>query len=926
MSNELKPQPKYVEKRPRYFDGQYLSVDDFVNEQEYHIDRQRRISQFLHVSGILEGLQVTIENTSLTITPGAAINNEGRQILIAQKIEIDLSKRDLAKSTTYNLSIAWNEIGSDPQVAEGSPENTRTYEEPTIAISEEISPSSVLLAVLKRQGTTNFFDADLTSCQYSGLKLPAEDGNGVTLRSQNGASDLAVLSGNLSITQNLEINGNVGIGGASSTEKLKVEGNTAIAGNLSVTGTSTLNGNTAITGTLNITSTNGVRFAVPSGFMASGSLTIGSTNQNYGGGQRWNASTAGLLLETHDDTEIAVHDSDTRLASFMHYEGAKNRFTIGRAMNGNGETSAVAIAGNLSITGTSKLAGNVGIGADPGIEKLRVTGSAAIAGTLSVTGVSFGSSMSQMIDLWNSAYGIGIQGGTQYFRTDANFAWYKGGSHDDTALKAGISGTVQMVIKDCNVGISTNAPESKLHIDNGRVDITASDAKGGGGNRFNGLLSHTEGTHKRSQLVVSSGYSDLVIASSQANDNHGSNLTFVTSNPTDASKYRKWVINQGNWGTRKQFLEFGYSDKETRANPHDNINDTDTVLTLEGVEKKVGIGTRTPTETLDVKGNIKATDATLTGNLSITGTSTLTGKVGIGGASGTETLKVTGDAAIAGALDVNGAAMLGYESNITDFGSPLKSGFYQNDGNKKITGNVPDISSDWTHLITARHSNTGNNHQLQIAANYTSNDRLFFRKIAVGTSVTSNPTWNEVATRTTNIFNGDQTIVGTLSADGLKIKRSGSADGDWGISTEGALQVAQATITGTITYPDLILGPDLRIRWIEARSNRLTDTMTFKEAYGNDHMARRVGGGRNYVIPLSDGYYEVSLSVTPPSSRRPSGGAAAANYVPRERLVGRVEAIDLFNRLTGKWSDAKGDPLLSTSFDRSDPSGIDRVS
>jgi hypothetical protein len=35
----------------------------------------------------------------------------------------------------------------------------------------------------------------------------------------------------------------------------------------------------------------------------------------------WNGNTAGLLLECSVNTEIAVHDNGTRLASFMYHEG-----------------------------------------------------------------------------------------------------------------------------------------------------------------------------------------------------------------------------------------------------------------------------------------------------------------------------------------------------------------------------------------------------------------------------------------------------------------------------------------------------------------------------------------------------------------------------------------------------------------------------
>lgn len=388
-----------------------------------------------------------------------------------------------------------------------------------------------------------------------------------------------------------------------------------LGGNVGI-GTTDPKAKLTVVGTVMIS--DGTGYAPAQNYMASGSLTIGSTNSNYGGGvNQWNNNTAGLLLETKANTEIAVHDAGLRLASLMYYEGEDiNRITIGRNM-GWGEINTVSINGN--------------------------------------------------------------------------------------------------------VGIGTTAPKAKLHIDKGRVDITASDATGGGGNRFDGLIAPTAELYKRSQLVLSSGYSDLVIASSQGNDNHGSTLTFATYNPANANDYRKWVINQGNWGARRQFLEFGYSDSNGKDNPHLNINNTETVMTLDGVNKRVGIGTRSP----EAK------------------------------------------------LDVDGDAMLGYETNLSNFGSPLKSGFYQNAG-VEIPGDVPDTSHGWTHLITARHSNKQNNYQLQIAAAYSSNDRLFFRKIEAGLEV-SNPIWHEVATRGTNTFLGTQTLQSNLITTGAIMPSVGNA-------------------------------------------------------------------------------------------------------------------------------------------------------
>ncbi len=120
----------------------------------------------------------------------------------------------------------------------------------------------------------------------------------------------------------IDANGNVGVGTVSPAAKLEIVGR----------------------GSIN----DGNGYAVKSNFMANGSLTIGNITTNYGGGSGWSANTAGLLLETQTNTEIAVHDSGTRIASLLYYEGdAANRITIGRDM-GWGPISTVAVAGYLA--------------------------------------------------------------------------------------------------------------------------------------------------------------------------------------------------------------------------------------------------------------------------------------------------------------------------------------------------------------------------------------------------------------------------------------------------------------------------------------------------------------------------------------------------------------------------------------------------
>jgi hypothetical protein len=90
---------------------------------------------------------------------------------------------------------------------------------------------------------------------------------------------------------------------------------------------------------------------------------------------------------------------------------------------------------------TLKRGGNVGIGTQSPQAKLDVKGDVKVSGS-----VSFGLQARQMLNLWDNTYGIGIQSYTQYFRTSGNFAWYKGGSHDDGVLNAGSGGTSLMTL------------------------------------------------------------------------------------------------------------------------------------------------------------------------------------------------------------------------------------------------------------------------------------------------------------------------------------------------------------------------------------------------------------------------------------------------------------------------------------------------
>jgi hypothetical protein len=78
-----------------------------------------------------------------------------------------------------------------------------------------------------------------------------------------------------------------------------------------------------------------------------------------------------------------------------------------------------------------------------------MTGNLTLANPASV---SFGNTTRQMLNLWGATYGIGVQAGTLYFRSDGsfvnsgNFAWYRGGTHADGQFDPGEDGTALMTL------------------------------------------------------------------------------------------------------------------------------------------------------------------------------------------------------------------------------------------------------------------------------------------------------------------------------------------------------------------------------------------------------------------------------------------------------------------------------------------------
>jgi hypothetical protein len=70
--------------RIRYYDGEFLRAFDFSDEQAYHLEMRRRLNRYLHLYGIVYGLDLVspLGSTDVSILPGLAIDAFGREVYV----------------------------------------------------------------------------------------------------------------------------------------------------------------------------------------------------------------------------------------------------------------------------------------------------------------------------------------------------------------------------------------------------------------------------------------------------------------------------------------------------------------------------------------------------------------------------------------------------------------------------------------------------------------------------------------------------------------------------------------------------------------------------------------------------------------------------------------------------------------------------
>jgi len=125
-------------KRLNYFHHQFLEERDFQDEQTYQIEMRRRHNRTLHFWGVAEGLAVTRRgDREIVVSPGMAIDKEGREIILPEETVHDLS--GFAHMAHAWITLAYHEE-HDPQdrhSAGGIEGYTRTTETCELAAARQ---------------------------------------------------------------------------------------------------------------------------------------------------------------------------------------------------------------------------------------------------------------------------------------------------------------------------------------------------------------------------------------------------------------------------------------------------------------------------------------------------------------------------------------------------------------------------------------------------------------------------------------------------------------------------------------------------------------------------------------------------------------------------------------------------------------------
>jgi hypothetical protein len=212
-------------KRLNYFDHQFLRVDDFADEQAYHLGMRRAHNRMLHTPGVAQGLAVDHAGSTLTVRAGVALDGDGREIVLKGDAELQVPA-ELAGTTAY-VTLAYAERRTDPTAETGAAGDRRWEEVPVLALAAAAPGHPDTQLVLGR-----------VTIDGARAVVRVDDGEGAARRRVSGPAPGAELSvralavqGSAGVTGALRVDGalGIGLGGAAPDAPLHVAGGRGFA-------------------------------------------------------------------------------------------------------------------------------------------------------------------------------------------------------------------------------------------------------------------------------------------------------------------------------------------------------------------------------------------------------------------------------------------------------------------------------------------------------------------------------------------------------------------------------------------------------------------------------------------------------------------------------------------------------------------------
>lgn len=101
-------------RRVNYREGMLLTASDIEADQEYHRRMRHLHNRLLHGYGTVDGLDVAVDGAQVHVSPGFAIDQLGREIIVTERLSLLLDRPDRHRRWIRDLAIAWREVPEDP--------------------------------------------------------------------------------------------------------------------------------------------------------------------------------------------------------------------------------------------------------------------------------------------------------------------------------------------------------------------------------------------------------------------------------------------------------------------------------------------------------------------------------------------------------------------------------------------------------------------------------------------------------------------------------------------------------------------------------------------------------------------------------------------------------------------------------------------